>query len=39
MEKIRRLHHLTGAMIGIACVAMQRLKVERFNDLNDPSDI
>jgi len=39
MEKIRRLYYLTGAMTGIASIAMQRLKVSRFNDLNDPFEL
>lgn len=39
MGKIRRLYYLTGAMTGIACIAMQRLKVSRFNDLNDPFEL
>lgn len=39
MESIRRVYYLTGPMTGIACIAMQRLKVSRFNDLNDPFEL
>ncbi|MFH0132246.1 DUF2971 domain-containing protein [Variovorax sp. VaC1] len=39
MEKVRRLYYLTGVMTGIACIAMQRLKVSRFVDLNDPFEL
>lgn len=39
MEKIRRLYYLTGSMTGIACISMQRLKVSRFNELNDPFEL
>lgn len=39
MEKIRRVYYLTGSMTGIACIAMQRLKVSRFSDLNDPFEL
>ena len=39
MEKTRRVYYLTGAMTGIACIAMQRLKVSRFSDLNDPFEL
>jgi hypothetical protein len=39
MEKIRRLYYLTGAMTGITCIAMQRLKVSRFKELNDPFEL
>lgn len=39
MEKIRRVYYMTGAMTGLACIAMQRLKVSRFNDLNDPFEL
>lgn len=39
MDKVRRVYYLTGAMAGIACIAMQRVKVSRFNDLNDPFEL
>lgn len=39
LAKTRRVYYLTGAMTGVACIAMQRLKVSRFSDLNDPFEL
>jgi hypothetical protein len=39
MEETRRVYYMTGAMTGIACIALQRLKVSRFNELNDPFEL
>ena len=35
----KRVYYLTGCMPAIACIALSRLKVSRFNDLNDPFEL
>lgn len=37
--KIKRVYKLMGDMSGIASVAMSRLKVSRFKELNDPFEL
>ena len=38
-DQFRRVYHLTSADHGISDVGLQRLKVARFSDLNDPFEL
>lgn len=38
-QKHRRVYHLTTAEHGISDIALARLKIARFNDLNDPFEL
>lgn len=38
-SKIERVFYLTGCMPAIASLALRRLKVSRFSDLNDPFEL
>lgn len=35
----RRVFYLTGAQFGVSDIALQRIKVARFSDLNDPFEL
>lgn len=39
MQKTKRVYYLTGCMPAIASLALGRLKVSRFSDLNDPFEL